>query len=805
MKYTLFAILIFCNGILSGQNTANISGKVVDKSTNEILPFSSVFLTNKTDNSFASGTITDEKGIFILKDLKSGNYLITISFVGFQSYTKEILIGALNNNYDIGKIELEPSVSQLGEVQVAGERVTVSATLEKKSFTIDNNISQTGGSLLKAIQNLPGITVDTEGKIYLRGSDKVTVLIDNKQSSLTGYENQKGLDNIPASNIERIEIINNPSAKYDAKGMAGIVNIIYKKEQAYGFNGEIGLSAGVGEMTTRKENLPAIMDKYSFTPKLSPNLSINYRAKKVNIFLQTDGMVRKRVNTNEFSTRKYFDGVTPDIQSQFLENRSQQLYNIKAGADWYLNDNNTLTFYALWEDEYHIDRGDVPYYYLDNNQRYRLWQWAEDEDTKFINFSMQYNHKFEQPGHNIDIGYIYTGGGEDELFPFTDSSSVRQSSDQTHLFAKEFVHSINVDYTKPLKAGRIESGIKVNLRHLPITYIETMGENSILDPNVGSYSDYYEDVIAGYVNYTFESKLIEIEGGIRAEQSFIKYETDPANIYLNENDKYNYFNLFPNIRFTYKINDQNRLSAFINKRIDRPTEFDLRPFPKYDDPEILKTGNPFLRPQYTQTFELAYKHNWGTGSAYISLFHRQISDIFSRIYTADTLSQYNVVNAIPQNLGKGYNTGFEIFAEHEFAKWVKLSSSFNWYQNILNECNGINYYPYPQPFTFPETKSNTWNFKVNANFELKKEISIQMTGIYYAPDIVPQGVVEDRYSLDFGVSKKFSDEKWEIYLNANDIFNTFAIETTLSGDDLNLHKINYAETQTVIIGMKYKF
>ncbi|MFO7668135.1 MAG: TonB-dependent receptor, partial [Bacteroidales bacterium] len=330
MKNTLFTIFIFCNTILCGQNTANISGKVVDKSTSEVLPFSSVSLTNKTDNSFVSGTITDEKGIFILKQLNSGNYLITVTFVGFQSFTKEILIGTLNNNYDIGKIELEPSVSQLGEVQVTGERVTVSATLEKKSFNIDNNISQTGGSLLKAIQNLPGITVDTEGKIYLRGSDKVTVLIDNKQSSLTGYENQKGLDNIPASNIERIEIINNPSAKYDAKGMAGIVNIIYKKEQKYGFNGEIGLSAGVGEMTTRKENLPAIMDKYSFTPKLSPNLSINYRAKKVNIFLQSDGMVRKRVNTNEFSTRTYFDGVTPDIQSQFLENREPMAASVIA-------------------------------------------------------------------------------------------------------------------------------------------------------------------------------------------------------------------------------------------------------------------------------------------------------------------------------------------------------------------------------------------------------------------------------------------------------------------------------------------
>jgi len=806
MRYLLLlffsCVVLFQN---FGQTNSVISGKILDAATGQRLQFASVSISGAISNTLAGGTITDEKGIFILRDIPAGEYAITVSFIGFESKSVNLLVGKLNNTYDVGKIELSPSVSEIEEVQITGREATVSSSLEKKSFNIDENISQSGGSVLKAMQNLPGITVDQDGQVYLRGSNKVTILIDGKQSSLTGNGNQKSLDNIPASNIDRIEIINNPSAKYDAKGMAGIVNIIYKAETKKGFNGEFSIAAGIGEINQRRDNLPGISEKYSQTPKLSPGFSLNYRADKVNIFLQGDGMVRRKINCNEFSTRNYFDAAQPDISSQFLENRSQQLYNIKAGLDWFLNDNNTLTFFTLWEDEYHIDRGDVPYDDALIGQRYRLWEWAEDEDTKFINFSVLYNHKFAQPGHKLDIGYIYTGGGEDELFPFTDSSSVRVSTDQTFLKAYEYVSSVNIDYVKPLKNGRIETGSKLNFRHLPIEFYRTPGINSILDPNIGEYSDYYENVLALYINYVFESKFLEIEGGLRAEQSFIKYKIDPANIYYDKDDKYNYFDLFPNTRLTYKINERNRISAFLNRRIDRPGEFELRPFPKYDDPEILKTGNPFLRPQYTLSYELSYKNIWKSGSSYFSAFHRDISDIFSRVYTADTSSSYTIVNTIPANLGKGTNTGFEIFAEQKVTEWLKLNGSFNWYHNTINAFSGTHIYPYPQTFDFPKTDGNTWNSKINAILELSKGYNFQFSAIYYAPDIIPQGVIRSRYSIDFGISKKLKKDRMEIYLNANDILNTFAIETNLKSETFLLHKINYVETQVVMAGMKYKF
>lgn len=266
-KFTFLLLLsIIPAAEISAQGSATISGRVTDQVADKPLPYATVTLNTKAENTIIAGTITREDGIFILNNISSGEYKINVSYIGYKDITTEILLGSLNLNYDIGKIELSPDVEELKEVRIVGERDIISQGMEKKTFNIDENIAQSGGSVLKAIQNLPGITVDPDGIVYLRGSDKVTILMDGKQSSLTGYGNQKGLDNIPASNIESIEIINNPSAKYDAKGLAGIINIIYKKEKQTGLSGEFGLSAGVGELNQRRKNLPGIMKKIQLHP-----------------------------------------------------------------------------------------------------------------------------------------------------------------------------------------------------------------------------------------------------------------------------------------------------------------------------------------------------------------------------------------------------------------------------------------------------------------------------------------------------------------------------------------------------------
>ncbi len=802
MRTRLLLLTLLIIQFAQAQEQATVSGLVLDKSDQAILPFATVTL-RKPDSTLVTGVITDSNGRFVLAGIPTGDYILTVSYVGYSSQTLTLLVGSLNKAYDFGKIFLIAANAQLGEVTVSGSREMVSQALERKTFDVGENFSQQGGSVLDAMRNLPGVTVTSDGKVQLRGSDQVSVLIDGKTSSLTGFGNQKGLDNLPASNIEKIEIINNPSAKYNAAGMAGIINIIYKKEKQTGFSGEGGLAAGVGELWTRQENLPRISPKYAWTPKINPTVSLNYRSEKVNWFFQGDGIARRRVNANEFSTRIYNDG-TPNIQSQFLENRTQKLYNLKGGLDWFASDRTTITLFALWQDEYHIDAGDVPYDRLETGQRLRLWTWKEDERTRFINYAVNLQHKFLQPGHELKAGYQYTGGGEDEYFPFTDSSATRVGNDATFLTVFEYVHAFTADYVKPLRAGRVEAGARVSLRNIPITYTLTPGQNSILDPNLGKWSRYTENVFASYLNFIRERPKTDIEAGVRFEPSFVKYELDPANQYY-QNNAYEYFPLFPSIRFTRKLEGGNTLSLFYNRRVDRPGEFDVRPFPKYDDPEILKTGNPNLRPQFTNNWEAAYKHYWEQGSLFTSVFYRQIENIFSRIYTQDSTSAYTIVNTIPANLGRGTNLGGELTWQQALGKSWKVTGSVTIYQNHIDAFSGTSYYPYPQPFSSPASTLTTGNFKLVFNGKLKNGYELQVSSAYYAPDLIPQGKVLERYALDLGVKKTSKDGKTEWRLSATDLVNTFQIRKHFTGTNFTLDANNYFESQVITLGFKRKF
>lgn len=798
----LLIIFMLFAGEAFAQNKVAVSGKIIDKGTEEPLPFASIVLYHGTDTLVVDGTITDENGIFILNDLNSGNYRLKISYIGYKAEDKDFMVGKLNKNLDLGKIRLQQDASAIEEVVVSAQRSSNSFSLSKKSYNISDNIASGSGSVLDAMRNLPGVTVDPEGKILLRGSDKVTVLVDGKRSSLTGFGSQKGLDNIPTSNIERIEIINNPSAKQEAQGMAGIVNIIYKKDKRSGINGNAGFNFGLGELNSRKDNLPDIMDKYSWTPKYNPSLSLNYRKEKINIFLQADGMFRKKVNSNEFVTRNYQENAAQNISSQFLENRSQQMYDIKLGMDWELSQQDILTFYGLWEDEYHIDKGDVPYDYISDGSRKRLWQWAEDENTRVMNYSLNYRHQFLQPGRTFEAGLYYSHGKEDELFPFSDTANGKFMTDSTHLISKEKNFILNMDYVQPFSNSRLEAGANVHMRNIPISYRIMPGEQSILDSHLGEWSKYAENIYAGYLNYILETKYLDVEAGLRLEYSTVRYKIDPNNQYYNRNESYNDLSLFPNVRLTYKMNEKNRLSVFYNRRIDRPQEFDLRPFPKYDDPEVLKTGNPYLRPQFTQAVELAYKNTWKSGSFYLSGYYKHTNDILTRIYTTNKdLS----LNAITQNLNDGRNFGTELLVEQEILSGWKMSAGFNWYRNVIESASGTAIYPYEQAFTFDESKTNSWNLKLNTHVSLPKDYELQAGFIYYAPDIIPQGKILGRNSLDLGIRKKLLHDKMEVSLSATDILNKSGIRQEIYGNGFIMRSDNYYESQVVMLGVKYAF
>lgn len=801
-KNTFLLIPIFLCSIVTSfaQNKlVIISGTVKSKSTKSTLPFVNILLKTAKDSAFVTGTISNDEGAFSLFKVKPGNYLLEFSYIGFKAQKQSLFVGSLSDYLEIPPIFLEESISTLKEVTITGNQDEIGGKMDKKTFSVENNISQGGGSVLQTMQNLPGITVQ-DGKVQLRGNDKIIVLIDGKQTALTGMGSQTGLDNIPASAIDKIEIINNPSAKYDANGNAGIINIIYKKNNKEGLNGKVGLMGGLGSLWLRKENLPSIRPQYQFTPKVNPSLSLNYRKNKVNIFFQGDYLYTQTLNKNEFVTRTYDNGTI--IQQQTKRNRNTHFATAKAGIDYAINERNSLTVSALYGMEKILDHGDEPFFNADLSQRLRLWQFLEDELKTTIMASTAYQHKYKQPGHLMNIGLNYTFHREDEKYFFDNILPTFSGKDAFKLLSDEHVLDVNLDYIRPLQYGRIEGGMKFRWRDIPTNMKFIPGLNSPLDTTAGGAATYKEIIPALYSNYVFESKKFETEIGMRVEYVQINYVVASTHPVYKTNG-YNYFQPFPNLRLAYKINDNNKLSLFYNRRVDRPNEVDIRIFPKYDDAEIIKVGNPALRPQFTNTIEFGYKTNWEKGYLYAAAYHKIADGTITRI--ASTIPNSTLIYSIFQNAKRSYNSGFEVMVSQNVISWFSFNFNVNVYQNTIEAFTVENKYPVANTFSADKQQLISGNAKLNTQFHLPKKIDMQATFIYLAPDIIPQGKMAQRFSLDLGLKTAIQKGKGELFLNATNVLNTMVLKKQIRGNGFNYSTTDYYETQVIRLGYNYKF
>ena len=796
----IFSLLVFTVSMLHAQTlTVTLSGLVKSKTDKTALPFVSIVLKTEKDSAFVNGTITNEEGRFLINNIKPGNYFLETSILGFNKKIQPLFVGTLSTYLDIKVIELEEMSTSLNEVVVKGKTNEISEKLDKKTYSLKDNISQSGGSLLQAMQNLPSITVQN-GKILLRGNEKVAILIDGKQTALTGFGSQAGLDNIPASAIEKIEIINNPSARYDANGNAGIINIIYKKNKQEGFNGKAGLTAGLGSLWVRRENLPGIRPQYTMTPKINPSLSLNYRKKNINLFFQGDYLYTETLNKNEFVVRNYDNGDV--IKSQLKRNRNTHFTTLKSGIDWNIDNQNSITFSGLFGSEKIIDRGDQPFFNEDLTESLRLWQFLEDELKTTVMATASYQHKFREAGRLLNIGINYTFHREDEKYFYLNTTPAFTSEDAFKLLSDEQVFDFNIDYIKPLKYGRLETGFKFRKREIPTDMLFIPGQYSVLDTNAGGWAIYKEIIPAIYGNYVFETKKWEAELGLRLEYVDLQYDVNPDhNTY--KSDGYSYTEPFPNARIAYKFNEHNKISFFYNRRVDRPNEVDIRIFPKYDDAEIIKVGNPELRPQFTNSIELGYKTSFEKGYFYTALYHRFADATITRI--SITVPGSNLIYAIFQNVNKSYNTGAEFIFSGELSKVYSLNININAYHNQIDSFTVFNKYPVPNTFSADKQEIFSGNIKLISTFHLPKKTEAQITAVFLAPDIIPQGKIQARFSLDAGIRKSIQKDKGELFFAATDLFNTMVIKKRITGNGFYYTSEDYYETQVIRIGYSYKF
>jgi outer membrane receptor protein involved in Fe transport len=804
----VFALLA-APSIVEAQQEKIVSGRIVD-GAGQPLATATATLRNPAGGAIAGLALTDADGRFAIAGAPAGSFVLVVSRTGFEPTERPVLVGALNNVYDLGDLVLSRQAAAMG-VTIADDVIVMarrrasglSADLDKNSFQLDDNFAQAGGSILDAMKALPGVAVTQEGTVSLRGSDRVTILVDGRPSALTGFGNQSGLGSIPAANIESIEVINNPSSRFDSTGMAGIINIVYRKTNQSGLSGDVTLSTGVGALQKRRADLPTDLGSFSNNWKLLPSATLNYQTDTTRYLLQGEVLGQRNLPNNEFTTRFYDDGRI--IDSQVPENREQIHYILKGGMDRTLGTGDTFGLTALYDFEHHKDVAQVPFIDRRTMQRLRYWFWEEQEDTGNVNASATYKKQFAQPGHTLSVNLQYNRAWEDEAYYLNEDSPVRVGTDSTHIVAIEHTAPLLIDYVRPLANGRIEAGVKLQTRWMPVTYDVVRGVQSVIYPGLGDTSEWGENTYAVYGNYVFDRPKYSIEAGLRGEQTDVHYDLDPANIYYPTSDRYGYFKLYPNVRLTYKFDADNTVSAFLNKRVDRPSEAELRIFPKYDDPELLKVGNPYLRPQFTTSYELTYRRAWEGGSASTAFYYRDIEDPFTRVFAIDaTNPNYDIVNRIYQNVGKATNTGIELIGQQKIASRLTLSGSANFYQIEFDAFDATLLFPTRRPFHVAPSQDTTWDAKLSALLKLPADTEVQASFVYYADKTIAQGVQAARSSFDLGLKKPLSD-RLDLTVSATDIFNQFGIEQTIQGAGFRATYENHYQTQGVTAGLKYRF
>jgi outer membrane receptor protein involved in Fe transport len=533
---------------------------------------------------------------------------------------------------------------------------------------------------------------------------------------------------------------------------------------------------------------------------MNPSMSLNYRKNKITLFLQADDLYTKTLNKNEFADRYYDNADT--VRQQTKRNRNTNFSNVKAGMDWAMDANNTLTISGMYGTEKILDHGDEPFFNGSLTERQRLWQFLEDELKTTIVGSAIWQHNFREPGRTLNVALSSTFHREDEKYFFTNFMPEYTGIDSFKVLSDEHVTDLTIDYVQPVRHGRFEGGVKYRYRYIPVNMDFKPGVHSVLDASAGGLTKYRENIPAIYGNYVYENSHFELEAGLRIEYVQLNYYVNP-NHPVYKSDGYNYTQPFPNLRLAYKLAENNKVSFFYNRRVDRPNEVDIRIFPKYDDAEIIKVGNPALRPQFTNTFELGDKTSWNNGYLFSSVYHKRIDATITRI--GSTVPGSNLIYNIFQNAGKSYMTGIDLVFSQKVSKWATFNLDLNGYNNIIDSFAVVNQYPVENTFRAAKENVFSGNIKLNGQFHFAGQVDAQLTAIYQGPDLVPQGKTYSRFSVDIGVKKAIQKGKGELFVNATDVANTLRNKKEVSGNGFRYTSTDYNETQVIRAGYSYKF
>ena len=760
-------------------------GKVIgilkDSSNRQALEFASIVLIKVRDSSVAGGSLTDEKGQFRIEDVMPGRYFIRITSIGYRQLdSKPFMLNPQESLKDFGNVWMPPSIRALKEAEIVGEKLEYVNSLDKKVYNVDKSMINAGGSVSDVLQNIPSVNVDIDGKISLRGSEQVTILIDGKPAGLTGDNRGSILQQLPAGSIEQIEVVTNPSAKYDAEGTSGIINIKTKKDKNQGINGTITLGVG-----TR--------DKYN------ASLNINRRTKANNIYFNYSFRDDRRMNEGtSFRTNTY--GTTTSYLLSENEGYSDNLsHNFRGGVDFYLNDYNTLGFSGGVNDRDEARR-DYLFNVQQNSERVTISQFDRlsktTENSGIFDGSIDYRKTFANSKRELTASANLNRNDNENTnkfntyFPSPDPELLQR----VNTGGVSYSGVAQVDYIHPFTNYKIESGLKASLRNndndqLSDRYdFDTYEWN--IDPTFTDRFIFNEWVYAGYLQVSGRYKLLELSGGLRAEQTFIDGDSKSADTTFTRN----FLNLFPSAAVKYKISEGREIQLSYSRRVNRPRERQLNPFLSISDSLNLFQGNPGILPELTHALELGYVGTYGSTNISANLYYRNTSDNTQRFRTVDTLT--NVATQTFVNYKSSENMGFELIVRNTFLKIFTTSATFTVFYNTVDATN-----------VQSDLVSDVWSGDVRGSISAKitKQLSVQVTGNYMAPREQPQGTFKGMSGIDFGFKYDFKGGKWTLNGSLSDVFDTrnFNIDNRAVG--FRLEMIRKRETRVGNLSISYRF
>lgn len=729
-----------------------ITGKIVDKTTNQPLEYATVTLVNAANPKSVAGGITDEKGEFSF-DAIPATYNIKIEFISFK--TQEIANKKITSNTNLGTFSLADDAMMLNEVVIRSEKTTVEIKLDKKVYNVGNDLMVKGGTVSDVLDNIPSVSVDVDGNVSLRGNDNVRILIDGKPSNAINIT--EALRIYPADAIDKVEVITNPSARYDAEGGGGILNIILKKGKTNGLNGTFIANAGNPENYGVSGNL-------------------NYRSTDFNLFT-TQGYSYRNSPGNSFTDSRYLN-TDNSTRSYVDENRDNQRlrrgYNGNFGMDWFLTKSltwtNTFNYSRnsgdntdnVFQDNYDANRS---FTYTRNRVNNEL---SNEQDAEF---TTNFTKKFKKDGHKLTVDGAFSSNRDNEGAIITDvvSNSNDTSLDVTLNNQKQSRNLIQTDYVLPIgKGSQFEAGYKGDFSETTTQY--QVLNNGVADPNFSNTLQYKEKVNALYTQFGTKVDKFSMLFGLRWEDSNIDVNQLATNDFNNK--KYNKF--FPSAFLTYEISDKASTSLSYSRRIQRPRGRFLNPFNGLSSNTNIFVGNPDLNPAYTDALDLGYLKRWKKLTFSTSLYVNKTSDSFQfvRSETGIIVNGVPVVQSSPINLATEYRGGFEFTLNYTPYKWWKLNTNFNFYRvETQGDYAYTNYLGTVVNQNF-DNVTNTWSSKLSSKVTLPYKIDWQTNLNYNGPQTTAQGKNLGILSANLAFSKDVLKDKATIALNVSDLFNS---------------------------------